>query len=97
MMNSWFPVAFITLNTLCSLGLIWAAVCATNHMKRGTFWLIRIGYICMGAGAFSALLAPVFLSRTPTYSEFLLMLGMVALTYSDRRRRAKLFRRRLAG
>ena len=95
-MNNWFPVALIAVNTLFSLALIWASVCATNHMQRGTYWLIRIGYICMGAGAFSALIAPLFLSRDPTFSEVLLMLGVVALTYSDRRRRAKIFRRRTA-
>lgn len=96
-MNNWLPVLLITVNTVSSLGLVWAAICATNHMKRGTLWLIRIGYVSMGTGAFAALLSPLFLPRPPSYAEVFLMFGMAALTYSDRRRRAKLFRRRLAG
>lgn len=87
-MTQWLPSILLALNPVCALALIWASVCATNQMCRGTHWPVRLGYILLGAGAFSALIAPVFLNHQPTFSEIFLMSGVACLVYSDRRRRA---------
>ena len=83
--------ALISVSMLCAILVVWAAICACNAMKARTNWFIRIAYICLGAGAFAALLTPVFFGSQPTKTELCLLVGLVFFLYSDRRRRHKPF------
>lgn len=88
-MSPWLISALIALNTFCAVVVSWSSMCALNHMRAKTRWTIRVSYLVLGVGAFSALVAPQAFARVPSYTEVLVLLGIALLTHSDRRRRGR--------
>lgn len=76
----------VTLGTVLSSIAIWSVVCVVNHMNSRTPFLRRLAFILLGTGAAGMLIAPFYLQRTPTASEFLLLLALNLLAYTERAR-----------
>lgn len=81
-----YSLIAVTLNTACSLIVLWSAICTVNLMTPKTNWLIRVGHLLIGLGAVCALFAPAYLSRQPTAGEVAILAGMSILCLRDRRR-----------
>lgn len=95
-MYSEFDVALLQgLTLLFSLYLFIHGVCTLNFMSIRTALPERIGYSLFTVGVFAALISPLFMSRTPSVSEVLVLGGMVLFNASRTARMWRTFRRRL--
>ncbi len=80
----------LILNSVFSAVVLWAAVCAVNRMTRKTNFWIRITYIVLGTGAFSALITPLLSTspqlQQPSIPTLLLMMAFTSMAVWDRRK-----------
>lgn len=63
-------------NLLCAAIITWHSLVALNSMSRATSIVPRIGFILMGGGAFSLLLAPLYQAAPPEIGTVMLSAGV---------------------
>ena len=70
---------------LAALVVLWHCVCAINVMTSDTDHGLRLAIIAMACGAFAEL-AGIVAGSLPDIPETLLLVGFVAMIYTNRRR-----------
>lgn len=76
----------LVLSTSLALVTLWTTICVVNHMNRKTPFIRRLAFVLLGTGAAAMVIAPVYLNRSPTISEMLVLLALALLSFTERKR-----------